>query len=74
MFAATETFTVPLPLPAAPDVIEIQLAFVVAVHEQEAEDVTVNELRVLPDEGSDNVVGFTLNEQGGGVGAVDAAC
>jgi len=70
-FAAAEMFTVPLPLPLAPDVMLIQLAFVAAaVHEQLFVVVTVNELRLLPDEGNESVVGFTTYEQ---VGVADAA-
>jgi hypothetical protein len=70
-FAAAEMFTVPFPLPLAPDVMLIQLAFVAAaVHEQLFVVVTVNELRLLPDEGNESVVGFTTYEQ---VGVADAA-
>jgi hypothetical protein len=75
-FTAAEIFTVPLPLPVAPEVMVIQLAFVAAaVHEQVFVVVTVNELRVLPDEGKESVVGLTVYEQevGGGVDGADAA-
>jgi hypothetical protein len=74
-FAAAEMFTVPLPVPLAPDVMVIQLALpAVAVHEQLLVVVTVNELRLLPDEGNESVVGFTAYEQVDGAGADAAAC
>jgi hypothetical protein len=59
VFCATDTFTVPLPLPLVPDVIEIHPVPVAAVHAHPPDVVTVNELRVLPDAGSDSVVGLT---------------
>lgn len=72
--AATEMLTVPLPFPLAPDVMVIQLAVVAAVHEQAFVVATVNELRVLPVDGSDSVVGFTVKEHDGVEGVDAAAC
>jgi hypothetical protein len=60
VLASTLILTVPLPLPLVPDVIVIQVTFSAAVHAQPDDEVTVNELLVLPDDGSDSVVGFTV--------------
>jgi hypothetical protein len=38
----------------------IQLTFSDAVHAQPEDEVTVNELLVLPDDGSDSVIGVTV--------------
>ena len=59
--AATVNVTVPLPLPLAPEVTEIQLSPVAAVHAQPSAVVTVTD-ELVPDAGTDAVVGLTVNE------------
>jgi hypothetical protein len=65
--------TVPLPLPLAPDVTVIQLVFDAALHAHPLAVATVKELRVLPDDGSDRVKGFTVYEHEGVCGPDAAA-
>jgi len=58
-FGATEMATIPLPVPAAPLVIETQAAGDVAVHEQPAEAATVK-FAVVPVPGADTLAGITV--------------
>ena len=73
VFAATDSATLPLPVPLAPAVIEIHVAFVVAVHAQPDPAVTVSGVAVPPDAAIDCAPGATANVQPGGGGVVPVA-
>ena len=58
VFAGTLNLTLPLPVPLAPDTIEIQAALLVAVQLQPDADTVMDEL-VTPVMGTETLVGFT---------------
>src|SRR3954465_13308769 len=62
VFAATENFTVPFPLPLAPDVMEIHESAVVAVQVQPADAVTVRSVPAPAVAASDSLVGLAPPE------------
>jgi hypothetical protein len=62
VFAATLIATVPLPVPLAPEVIDNQEAFVVAVHVHPAAAVTAIGPAVPPPAPIDTVVGLIEGE------------
>jgi hypothetical protein len=68
-FAATANATVPLPMPEAPDVTVIQLAFDVAVHAQPAAAETAT-LPLEAPKATRDEVDASVNAQLGGGGGV----
>src|SRR5436190_1204908 len=63
VLAATLNVVVPLPVPFAPDRIDIQVTLLTAVHAHPADAETETVVLAAPPEGADALVGATVYEQ-----------